>query len=410
MTCADDMTIAALRRTGWCRRVLGLAALLVALVCLAAPGRARAFDLEDVAAKARSLAAQPYHDTKGEVPDWLMKIDYDQWRDIRFRPDHALWKKSGLPFQVQFFHPGLYYDHTVAINVVSDEGVKPVEFSTDQFDYGKNDFAGRVPSQPRLRWLSRPLPAQPAGLQRRGDRLPRCQLLPRSRQPSGVRPLGTRHRHRHDRAEPRGVPLLPGVLAGPARRRREADDHLRAARRTERDRRLPVRDHAGRPDRGRRRHAGLSTSCGEQARHRTADQHVLPRREHAAADHRLPPRGARLRRPAAALLHRRMAVAADREPLQLTGEHLPDGEPARLRPPPARPRLRPPPGPGDAHRPAAERLDRHAGRLGTRCGRAGRDPHRHRHPRQHRLLLGAAPATRAGRGGRLLLHDVLVRR
>jgi glucans biosynthesis protein len=146
MTRADETATAAHPRNARSGRGVCLAALVLALACLAAPRGAAGFDLEDVAAKARSLAAQPYRDTRGEVPDWLLKIDYDQWRDIRFRPDHALWKKSGLRFQVQFFHPGLYYDHVVAINVVSREGVQPVEFSTDQFDYGKNAFAGRVPS------------------------------------------------------------------------------------------------------------------------------------------------------------------------------------------------------------------------------------------------------------------------
>ena len=46
---------------------------------------------------------------------------------------------------MQFFHPGLYYDRTVAINVVDAKGVQPVAFSPSQFDYGKNDFASRVP-------------------------------------------------------------------------------------------------------------------------------------------------------------------------------------------------------------------------------------------------------------------------
>ena len=72
-------------------------------------------------------------------------MTYDQWRDIRFRPDQALWRDENLPFQVQFFHPGLYYDHTVQVNIVDDTGVHPVPFSAERFDYGKNDFADRIP-------------------------------------------------------------------------------------------------------------------------------------------------------------------------------------------------------------------------------------------------------------------------
>src|SRR5437899_1374920 len=84
--------------------------LILALVAYFLPVAARAaeprptFDLEVVANQAEKLAKEPYHDPKAQVPDWLLKITYDQWRDIRFRPEHALWHDQHLPFQVQFFH------------------------------------------------------------------------------------------------------------------------------------------------------------------------------------------------------------------------------------------------------------------------------------------------------------------
>ncbi|HLK11130.1 MAG TPA: glucan biosynthesis protein [Candidatus Binatia bacterium] len=121
--------------------------MLVVAMGLRVPARAASFDLDTVAQRAAHLAAKPFHDPRGEVPDWLLKVTYDQWRDIRFRPDHALWRDLRLPFQVQFFHPGLYYDRLVKVNVVTPEGVQPVPFSPSQFDYGKNDFASRVPQK-----------------------------------------------------------------------------------------------------------------------------------------------------------------------------------------------------------------------------------------------------------------------
>ncbi len=121
-------------------------ALAVSLfLVLAAPDARAAFDLNTVTEKARKLAEEPYKDPAGKVPDWLLKVSYDQWRDIRFRADHALWRDAKLPFQVQFFHPGLYYDRVVAVNVVKNDKPHPVEFSPSQFDYGKNDFASKVP-------------------------------------------------------------------------------------------------------------------------------------------------------------------------------------------------------------------------------------------------------------------------
>jgi len=111
----------------------------------AARAAASGFTLDQVAARAQKLAQDSYEDTRGPVPEWLSKITYDQWRDIRFRPEDTLWAKKRLPFQVQFFHPGLYYDRPVAINVVDAKGVHPLAFSPSQFDYGRNDFASKVP-------------------------------------------------------------------------------------------------------------------------------------------------------------------------------------------------------------------------------------------------------------------------
>jgi glucans biosynthesis protein len=120
------------------------ALLMGACFLVATEGRAaQPFDLATVATVARQMAAAPYDDPQ-RVPPWLSAISYDQWRDIRFRSDAALWK--GLaPFTVQFFHPGLFYNHTVNVNVVDASGIHPVPFSPGHFDYGRNDFASRVP-------------------------------------------------------------------------------------------------------------------------------------------------------------------------------------------------------------------------------------------------------------------------
>ena len=71
--------------------------------------------------------------------------------------------------------------------------------------------------------------------------------------------------------------------------------------------------------------------------------------------------------------------------------------PARLRPDAARPRLRQLRGHRGALRAAAQRLGRADGRLGPGPRRAAAVPHARRDPRQHRRLLGARAAARAGR-------------
>jgi glucans biosynthesis protein len=116
-----------------------------ALLAVAATAHAASFDLDAVAERARQIAAEAWREPKAAVPGWLREISYDQWRDIRFKPEHALWRDRKSPFQVQFFHPGLFYNRSVKLNVVEGEKVKPVQFSPSQFDYGKNDFASKVP-------------------------------------------------------------------------------------------------------------------------------------------------------------------------------------------------------------------------------------------------------------------------
>src|ERR1700694_367312 len=60
------------------------------LVALAMPA-AWAFGLDDVAARASSFAAKPYQAPVINMPAALRDLDYDAYRDIRFRPEKALW-------------------------------------------------------------------------------------------------------------------------------------------------------------------------------------------------------------------------------------------------------------------------------------------------------------------------------
>ena len=52
-----------------------------------------AFSFEDVAERAQLQARQPYRDTSRKAPAQLQALTYDQYRDIRFRPERALWRR-----------------------------------------------------------------------------------------------------------------------------------------------------------------------------------------------------------------------------------------------------------------------------------------------------------------------------
>lgn len=126
---------------------LGVKTLCVFLVLNGAEtlAQAQGFGFSQVVERAKSLAEEPYDDSVGRIPDFLSRISYDDWRDIRFKHEQALWLKEKLYFRVQFFHPGFFYDRTVKINVVSGGKVAEVAFSRDLFNYGNNTFQDRVP-------------------------------------------------------------------------------------------------------------------------------------------------------------------------------------------------------------------------------------------------------------------------
>jgi glucans biosynthesis protein len=108
------------------------------------PAAAPVFGFDNVAGIARKRAAQPWKaisDKPGSnLPPELRDITYDQHRDIRFKPDQALWRDASLPFETMFFHLGLYQTEPVLINEITPEGVKHIAYDRSRFDYGKNTF------------------------------------------------------------------------------------------------------------------------------------------------------------------------------------------------------------------------------------------------------------------------------
>jgi glucans biosynthesis protein len=102
----------------------------------AASAQAQTFGYDQVVAQAQAMAAAPYVSHLGKAGAFYQGLNYDQYRDIRFVKDHALWHDAGLPFQIEFFHPGQFNPQTVAINEIVNGTVVPVPFRNEDFDYG----------------------------------------------------------------------------------------------------------------------------------------------------------------------------------------------------------------------------------------------------------------------------------
>jgi glucans biosynthesis protein len=120
------------------RRLLAAAA-AIAVFALPTQG-ALAFGFEDVAAKAKALAAASYVKPAKNLPKSLETLTYDQYRDIRFNPDKSQWRDARLPFELAFFHQGLFFESPVRINEISNNTVHEIRFDPKLFNYGANNL------------------------------------------------------------------------------------------------------------------------------------------------------------------------------------------------------------------------------------------------------------------------------
>jgi glucans biosynthesis protein len=122
------------RSWGW----RSTARVAIALIALCHATAWAAFGLDDVGKRARQLAQVGYQSVPDRLPQTLRDLDYDQYRNIRFKSESALWREDKLPFELMFFHRGRQYRDAVRINEVNARGVTPIAFDPADYDYGNN--------------------------------------------------------------------------------------------------------------------------------------------------------------------------------------------------------------------------------------------------------------------------------
>ena len=120
------------------RRASAFASLLLAVFYCDPAG---AFSFDDVAAQAELQTQRAYRSASRPPPAELQALNYDQYRDIRFRPDHALWRPQNLPFELMFFHLGKFQTESVRISEITPQGVRHIPYDSADFNYGKNKLS-----------------------------------------------------------------------------------------------------------------------------------------------------------------------------------------------------------------------------------------------------------------------------
>lgn len=95
-----------------------------------------AFGFDHVAALAREAARQPYRAPADDLPAELAALDYDALRDLRYRPERAVWREQALPFELQFFHLGGGNRQPVAVHELVEGQPRRIGYDPSAWNYG----------------------------------------------------------------------------------------------------------------------------------------------------------------------------------------------------------------------------------------------------------------------------------
>lgn len=94
------------------------------------------FVAESVKDLAQKLATSDYVKPAIDLPEPFNKLSYDQYRDIRFRADHAIWHGEKLDFEIQLFPVGWLYDMPVDIALIDQGAVTALKADNNLFSLG----------------------------------------------------------------------------------------------------------------------------------------------------------------------------------------------------------------------------------------------------------------------------------
>ncbi|MDB5424876.1 MAG: glucan biosynthesis protein, partial [Phenylobacterium sp.] len=110
---------------------------LPAALAFHGPSAAQASGLGDaVRRKARALAARAYSAPANPLPPGFAELDYDGYRDLRFRPELAVWRGLGLPFQLQMFARSGPHSDRVELFEVVEGAIRPIRYRPELFVSG----------------------------------------------------------------------------------------------------------------------------------------------------------------------------------------------------------------------------------------------------------------------------------
>lgn len=110
-------------------------------------GGARA-PIPDVPALAERLSRAPHQPTRMPLHPPFAGLDYDAFRGIRPRRGGAGARPVGGNFLLDLMPPGFFFHDRVQVSEVTGEGVRPIAFAPDLFDFDPRYFGSEPPRMP----------------------------------------------------------------------------------------------------------------------------------------------------------------------------------------------------------------------------------------------------------------------
>jgi len=102
------------------------------------------FSPDDVKKIAMELSERPFQRPAMELPEPFDKLTSEQYRDIRFRPEQAIWRGERLDYEIQLFALGYLYDVPVEIWLVEQGIPRQLKADGTLFSIGP-----RIPDPPQ---------------------------------------------------------------------------------------------------------------------------------------------------------------------------------------------------------------------------------------------------------------------
>jgi glucans biosynthesis protein len=86
--------------------------------------------------RAEALSRRAFEAPSETLPAAMATMGYDEYRDLRFRPERAIWRGEDSGFELQLFPSAYIYRSPVEIFLVENDLIRPLNAERALFDFG----------------------------------------------------------------------------------------------------------------------------------------------------------------------------------------------------------------------------------------------------------------------------------